>query len=122
MTPNQNSFWGSFRLTLRRLVPSSSCVYLDGVGYPIIGKLAMGMCCIDLSAHPEPETLYGAIVQVPTRRTTISRRIPKIYKKDGKIMLIDWHNKLWQPFTKNEQIYLKETSTFIAKECLKWRN
>ncbi|NMB39201.1 MAG: hypothetical protein GX994_06465, partial [Firmicutes bacterium] len=90
--------------------------------YPIIGKIAMGMCCIDLTEHANPHNLYGAVIQIPTRRTTINRRIPKIYQMKGKLVIIDWQNKLWKPFCKNNQIYLKEISTYTAKETLKWRN
>ena len=120
--PKDNNFWNPLRTALLNLVDTPNKIYLDHKSYPIIGKIAMGMCCIDLTEHANPHNLYGAVIQIPTRRTTINRRIPKIYQMKGKLVIIDWQNKLWKPFCKNNQIYLKEISTYTAKETLKWRN
>lgn len=120
--PKNNNFWDPLRTALLNLFEIPNKIYLDHASYPIIGRIAMGLSCIDLTEHAAPQSLYGAIVKVSARRTTINRRIPRIYQMRGRLVIIDWHNKLWTPYSKNNQIYLKEISTYTAKESLKWRN
>lgn len=120
--PNSGNIWHHLRNILVCMLEQSPHIWIDNRRFPIIGKIAMGMCCIDLTDHPQPFDLYGATVTVPIRRTTINRRIPKVYTLDGKTLLIYWHNKLWKPFSKNSRIYLKEINLTVAKECFKRRD
>lgn len=120
--PNQQKFKQQIRSFLVHLVNNPNRVWIGETSYPIVGKIAMGMSCIDLTDYPHPEELYGAIVQVPARRTTINRRVPKLYYLHGKLVLVYWHNKIWKPLTRNGLMSLKEINAVAAKEFLKWRN
>ncbi len=119
---NQKGILHQLGTSFRQLVHNPNFVEIDGCPCPIVGKIAMGMCCIDLTDHPNAINLYGAVVKISTRRTTINRRIPKAYLINNKVVLIDWHDKIWQPLPKNGMIYLKEISTGTATEILQRRN
>lgn len=114
----QSSISQQLRNTLVMLSDNPNRIYLDNQAYPIIGKIAMGMCCIDLSNHPDPLSLYGAIVNIPTRRTTINRRLPTAYSLNNRLILINWQHKLWRSLPKNNRIYLRKVNPTIARQII----
>lgn len=107
-----------FRNSLVNLIDNPHKIYLNDQVFPIIGKISMGMCCVDLTNHPDPYSLYGAIVEIPARRTTINRRLPKVYSQNNRLLLIDWQHKLWRAFVRNKRIYLKEANSTLAREII----
>ncbi len=121
VAPNRANHWQHIRTSLSSLLDNPRKVILDGEPYPIVGKIAMGMCCIDLTDHPHALELYGTSVEIPTRRITMNRRIPKVYSTNNKVCLILWQNRFWQPLVKGDQVYLKEISFIRAKEILQRR-
>jgi alanine racemase len=53
---------------------------------PVIGKVAMQSCMIDVTGIPGVEP--GTLVELTARRTTISRRLPRVYLKTGQPVLL----------------------------------
>ncbi len=118
VAPNQNSHWQHIKTTITSILDHPRKVMIDGISYPIVGKIAMGMCCIDLTNHSKALDLYGAPVQIPTRRITVGKRIPKAYIINNKIRLISWRNRFWHPLCRNNQVYIKEIPFSKGKELL----
>ncbi len=52
-------------------------VLIDGQEAPIIGRIAMDQCAVDVTDLPDIEV--GQTVIVPTRRTVVSPEVPRIY-------------------------------------------
>jgi len=63
----------------RRLVGRQrpSVVLIDGQEAPIIGRIGMDQCAVDVTDLPDIEV--GQTVVVPTRRTVVSPELPRIY-------------------------------------------
>ncbi|HKM17662.1 MAG: alanine racemase [Firmicutes bacterium] len=120
--PNNFDMWRHLRSALLHLARTPHIVSIDGIDFPIVGKIAMGSSCVDLTGHPHALGLYGAVAQVRARRTTINSRIPRIYTVNGKMILIHWHDQYWQPVIANNQIYAKAVSLPTAVEIIKRRN
>ncbi|MGI6149148.1 MAG: alanine racemase [Limnochordia bacterium] len=75
------------RRAVSRLVGLGSCsAFADGSPLPVVGKVGMNLTCLDLSAVPEAEP--GLVVRLAARRTTISRRIPKVYLEQGRVVAV----------------------------------
>lgn len=55
----------------------SKGVYFDGEFLPVVGRVAMQMCMVDVS---NSSLKVGDVVLVPIRRTATNPRIPRIYK------------------------------------------
>lgn len=110
--PDNDTGFRAVRHALLLLLDNPHVVYIDNKPYPIIGKIAMGMCCIDLTSHPQASDLYGKSVQVPARRITMNRRIPKLYIKQTKLHIVYWQDKLWQPQLRNNQVYIKALTSY----------
>ena len=51
-------------------------VIINGQPAPIIGRIAMDQCCVDLTDLPEAHV--GTEVVIPTRRVTVSPTVPRI--------------------------------------------
>lgn len=122
LAPENHSLRQYLRKTLIHLVHNPLQVSVDGISCPIVGKIAMGMCCIDLTDHPRAPDLYGAVVNIKARRTAVNRRIPKIYTINNKLVLIHWQERYWQPMSRDGLVYVKEISLRAAVEILKRRN
>ncbi len=71
----QYSWWRCLGGKQRPLV-----VLIDGQGAPIIGRIGMDQCAVDVTDLPDIEV--GQVVVVPTRRTVISPEVPRIYVKE----------------------------------------
>lgn len=81
------------RRTLTRIIrPTISPAYVGDFRVPIVGKVGMNLTCIDLSGLDEVE--LGMIVRLEARRTTINRRLPKVYVHDEKPHFLWWNNRL----------------------------
>lgn len=122
LVPNNGGLRRHLHSTIVQLINKPMQVSIDGVSCPIVGKIAMGMSCVDLTDHPHALDLYGAVVSIRARRTAINRRIPKTYFLNGKMVLIHWHERFWQPLSKDGTVYVKEISVKAAQEILKGRN
>lgn len=120
--PDNYDLWRHLRSALAQFIRRPHQVSVDGRSFPIVGKIAMGLSCIDLTEHPLAPDLYGTAVQVHARRTTINRRIPKVYYISGKPALIHWHGQYWQPLIRNGELYARTLSLQSAKEILERRN
>lgn len=72
-------------------------VKVEGKRVPVIGKVAMQSCMIDVTGQPGIEV--GAVVEMSARRTTINRQLPKVYLKAGLPYLIA------TPDGKEQQLY-----------------
>ena len=44
---------------------------------PIIGRIGMDQCAVDVTDLPEAGV--GSVVTIPTRRTTVSPEVPRLY-------------------------------------------
>lgn len=53
-------------------------VVINGDRYPVIGRVSMQMCTVDITDAPGVDV--GHEIVVPARRTTTSARIPRVYK------------------------------------------
>lgn len=121
VTPSQETHWQHVRNTILNLLDNPRKVIIDQKSYPIIGKVAMGMCCIDLTDHPNPELLYGCSVEVPTRRTTINRRLPKLYRYESRLEVVWWNQKIYLPFSRDNHIYLHPITHYQKDHIIrKW--
>lgn len=120
--PDNFDLWRHLRSALVKLVRKPHQVSIDGCDYPIVGKIAMGLSCVDLTEHPRALELIGVPVRVQARRTTISRRIPKVYTINGKPALIYRHCCYWRPVVKNSELYAIAVSVKTAKEIIERRN
>ena len=56
---------------------NQSVVVINGQPAPIIGRIGMDQCAVDVTDVPEAQV--GTLVSIPTRRTTISPAIPRVY-------------------------------------------
>lgn len=65
--------------TVQRLLGMQTglSVTLHGRSAPVVGRVSMQMCCVDVTDIPEVKIGDEAIV--PARRTTTSSRIPRVY-------------------------------------------
>ena len=72
LTRRQGAWWR--RLAGRQGPP---VVLIDGQEAPIIGRIGMDQCAVDVTDLPDIEV--GQVVVVPTRRTLISPEVPRIY-------------------------------------------
>ncbi len=63
----------------RRLLdrPAQPVVLIDGQRAPIIGRVSMDQCTVDVTEVPQAQV--GAVVTIPTRRTVISPDVPRVY-------------------------------------------
>ena len=64
----------------RQVLPGSSTalrVKIQGKHYPVVGRVAMEMCCVDITDNPIVQV--GEEVVLPCRRTAASSRIPRVY-------------------------------------------
>ena len=93
---------------IHRLLEKPINVLIHDQEYPVIGKIAMGMCCIDLTDHPKALDLYGTAVCIPTKRVLINQRLPKVYFQNKKVSCVYFQNHLWEAVEKNGQLYLKD--------------
>jgi len=65
----------------RRVVRRSDGGYvvIEGQKAPIIGRISMDQCCVDVTDVPEAQV--GTEVVIPTRRVTVSPSVPRVYVK-----------------------------------------
>jgi alanine racemase len=68
----RHSWWR--RLDGKRRSP---VVLIDGQQAPIIGRIGMDQCAVDVTDLPDIEV--GQTVVVPTRRTVVSPEVPRVY-------------------------------------------
>lgn len=85
-------------LQLRRAVGRilkhhKTVVFIEQTAVPIIGRIGMGLTCLDISHIPKPK--IGQEVIVPMRRVTCNRRIPKVYIQGDQIICTWWENKVY---------------------------
>jgi alanine racemase len=76
----------ALRSPLRRLLAALQgffhvhpAVWIDGKQTPFLGRVSMNMASIRLPENHREDT-----VELAARRTTISRRLPKVYLRDGR--------------------------------------
>lgn len=122
VAPSQESHWQHVRNTILNLIDNPRKVIIDGQSYPIIGKVAMGMCCIDLTDHPNPELLYGRSVEIPARRITTNRRLPKLYLYEQTLEAVWWNQQLYHPSVRDNQVYLHPMNSYQREYIIrKWK-
>ncbi len=61
-------------------------VKVEGRRVPVIGKVAMQSCMIDVTGQPGVKV--GSVVELSARRTTINRQLPKVYLQAGMPYLV----------------------------------
>lgn len=122
VAPNQETHWQHVRNTIQNLLDNPRKVIIEGKAYPIIGKIAMGMCCVDLTEHPQGEHLLGQPVEVPTRRITVNRRIPKLYRYGNNPELVWWNQTMYLPVTQDSNVYLHPMTKYQKDHIMrKWK-
>jgi len=57
--------------------PKQLVVLIDGQRAPIIGRIGMDQCAVDVTGLPQAQV--GTVVTIPSRRTAISPDVPRIY-------------------------------------------
>ncbi len=67
--------YGYWRRLLDR--PKQPVVLIDGQRAPIIGRIGMDQCAVDVTELPEAHV--ATVATIPTRRTAISPAVPRIY-------------------------------------------
>ncbi|MCS6859296.1 MAG: alanine racemase [Abditibacteriales bacterium] len=67
-------------IALGRL-PSPRFVILRGQRAPVVGRIGMQMCSVDVSHIPH--VAVGDVATVPVRRTLVSARLPRVYSFEG---------------------------------------
>lgn len=61
-------------------------VKVEGSFAPVVGKIAMQTCMIDVTGIPQAKV--GSLVEINARRTTMSKRIPRLYIKENQPQLL----------------------------------
>lgn len=87
-------------------------VFYQGQPLPIIGRIGMGLSCIDLSSAPQLEV--GQELMVPMRRVTSNAHLPRLYYHKGLMHCAFWNNRLY--FNGQWRTSLK--GLFLAKSPL----
>lgn len=72
-----HSGWRGVKSLLRGLRGPQMIVTVRGRRVPIVGRIAMQICTLDVSDVPNVQA--GDIVTVPARRITTSARLPRLY-------------------------------------------
>ena len=67
--------------------------FIGKTAVPVIGRIGMGLTCLDISHIPNP--IIGQEVIVPMRRVTSNHRIPKVYIQGDQIICVWWGNKVY---------------------------
>lgn len=70
-----NSGWRGLRTLLR---PAPVTVMVGGKRAPVVGRVAMQICTVDVT--DVPDVSVGEVVTVPARRITASARLPRLYE------------------------------------------
>lgn len=67
-------------------------VFHEGKPLPILGRIGMGLSCLDLD---KTGLQVGDEVSVAMRRTTASKQVPRLYFRGGALKCIFWNNQLF---------------------------
>lgn len=110
LLPLQRNKVHSFKQWAAQIVDGPYKVRIGGQYHPIVGKIAMGYCCVDLTAHHNPYSLLEKEAEIPTRRTTVDVGIPKGYWLYDQIVGATWNQRWYQPIERQGEIYLKNTT------------
>ena len=86
--------WHQLRLALKRMMKGQQPhVLYENRALPVVGRIGMGLSCVDLTLAPELKV--GAELVVPMRRTTANAHLPHIYTYKGKVHCIFWNNRIY---------------------------
>ena len=72
-----NSGWRGLKNLLR---PAPVTVAIRGKRAPVVGRVAMQICTVDVTGIADVSV--GDVVTVPARRITASARLPRVYEED----------------------------------------
>ncbi len=73
-----NSGWRGLKNWLRP-APAPVTVTIRGKRAPVVGRVAMQICTVDVTGIPDVSV--GDVVTVPARRITASARLPRLYEE-----------------------------------------
>lgn len=86
--------WRQLKHAIAETIVAKSSVFYKEKPLPILGKVGMGLTCLDLSAVPNLKV--GEEITVKMRRTTSNTALPKIYFLDNQVKCILWENKVFR--------------------------
>ncbi|NLY10821.1 MAG: alanine racemase [Firmicutes bacterium] len=119
--PTRENHWQHLKSSLKELMFSSKTVKIDKSLLPIVGKIAMGMCCIDLTNYQLKENVFNLVgnkVELSAKRVLTNPRIPRVYYLNGNIKTI-WRNKqAFLPLLKENEVFLQEISARTVKNTV----
>lgn len=85
--------WRQFKHALTASIKTKPFVFHEKKPLPILGKVSMGLTCLDLSGAPELEV--GDEITVKMRRATSNSSLPKVYFLNGQIKCILSENQIF---------------------------
>lgn len=68
-------------------------VFYQDQSLPLIGRIGMGLSCVDLNSVPELDV--GQELTVPMRRVTASAHLPRLYYYQERLHCVFWNNKFY---------------------------
>ena len=95
MEPQSTPAVQTARVVSRIVKGEKPQAFVDGQPVAVVGKAAMNLTILDLSAVPHPSP--GLPVRLIARRASINRDLPKVYLKDGKPYCTWWNGRLYHP-------------------------
>lgn len=97
----QSTPWRQLKHIMANAFKTEQHIFASEGSVPILGRISMGLSCVDLSAVPELKV--GDELVVSMRRVTADKTLPRIYYLDGQIKCIFWNGKVYNntllPFT-----------------------
>lgn len=86
------SLWELLRVWVRALLAWlwgsrwREVVEINGKVAPVLGKVAMQLCMVDVTDIPEAQV--GTIASFPARRTAVNRSLPRLYLRENRPWLV----------------------------------
>lgn len=88
----QSTPWRQMKQALSKTLKAHDLVFHESQPLPILGRIGMGLTCIDLSNAPQLKV--GDAVEIAMRRVTSNPYIPRIYYYGGTIQCIEWNQQI----------------------------
>lgn len=88
----QSSTGRQLKQLLAKTFKAESVVFFQDSPLPLLGRVSMGLSCVDLSKKPHLKV--GDEVQVVMRRVTASQHVPRYYYLNNDLKCIYWNGQI----------------------------
>ena len=89
----QGTPWRQIKQALGRSIKDRHFVFQANHPLPIIGRVGMGLSCVDLGHRPELNV--GDEVTIVMRRVTASGHVPRLYYLNGILKCVFWNHRVF---------------------------